>query len=61
MNNELLKEIKATVIKETAETLDYYSKNFDMSIGEIIDRLVLNISINDPDALPPWCVNIWGW
>lgn len=50
MNNELLKEINATVITETADALDYCSKTYGMSIGEIIDRLVLNTSINDPDT-----------
>lgn len=49
MNNELLEEIHATVTKVTADDLRERGEFLHMTIGEVIDRLVLSISIDDPN------------
>lgn len=42
-----LKNINVTVVKQTAEALKTYSKHLDLTEGEILDRLIPNVRIND--------------
>ena len=40
------RELNATVMVQTMEYLQEHSKNLDLSIGQVIDRLAVNIHVN---------------
>jgi len=48
------KEINATVMKQTCEYLEDHSKGLGLSIGEVIDRLVVNIKAPSPEIATTW-------
>ena len=48
------KEIQATVLNQTCEYLETHSKGLGLSIGEVIDRLVVNIKAPSPDIATTW-------
>ena len=48
MIDELLKTLEITVMKSTAEDLEYLSQKSGMSIGEVVDRLTNRTGIEDP-------------
>jgi hypothetical protein len=45
--SDKLEEINITVMKETANALRAFKDNMDLSMGEIVDRLLLNFSTRD--------------
>lgn len=47
---EVTSEIKATVLKETEQSLLDIGKEMGLNIGEVIDRLALEITCNDPET-----------
>ncbi len=42
-------EINATVLEQTAMAIEKYTKKYNLSTGEVIDKLLLNFCTNDPD------------
>ena len=48
------RELNATVMVQTLEYLQEHSKNLDLSIGEVIDRLVVNIQAPSPQIAAAW-------
>ncbi len=48
--SELLKDIQATVMRQTAEALDELTAQCSLSVGEVIDRLVLQMRPENPDV-----------
>ncbi len=49
MSEELLREIHATVTKQTKEELLKHSEHLKIPIGEVIDMLLSGTSIKDPE------------
>lgn len=48
--DELLKTLVITVMKSTAEDLEYLSQKSGMSIGEVVDRLTNRTGIENPEV-----------
>lgn len=48
--SELLRNIQATVMRQTAEALDELTERCSLSAGEVIDRLVLQMRPENPDV-----------
>ena len=48
--DELLKTLEITVMKSTAEDLEYLSQKSGMSIGEVVDRLTNRTGIENPEV-----------
>lgn len=48
------RDIHATVMKQTCEYLENHSKGLGLSMGEVIDRLVVNIKAPSPDIATTW-------
>ena len=48
------RELNATVMVQTMEYLTEHSKNLELSIGQIIDRLVVNIQAPNSGIAASW-------
>ena len=48
------RELNATVMVQTMEYLQEHSKNLDLSIGQVIDRLAVNIQAPSSEIAASW-------
>lgn len=48
------RDLNATVMVQTMDYLTEHSKNLDLSIGQVIDRLVVNIQAPNPGIAASW-------
>lgn len=58
--SDKLEEINITVMKETANALRAFKDNMDLSMGEIVDRLLLNFSTRDINKAAILIAQIFG-
>lgn len=49
MSDEVLSKIEATVLTKTEEALSKHCENTGLSIGEVIDRMALDFTIDSPE------------